>query len=79
VRRLSTAAGTGFELAPRIVATVEHVVDGATAIRLKVGDRTVATASIIGADPAQDLALFADRRATERTGACAVSQRAAAR
>jgi hypothetical protein len=57
--------GTGFELSPRIVATVEHVVDGASAIRLEQGDRLVATATIIGSDPGQDLALLLTDRSLE--------------
>ncbi len=50
--------GTGFEVSPRLVATVEHVVDGATSISIKRGGKQVATARIIGSDPAQDLALL---------------------
>lgn len=50
--------GTGFKLTARIVATVEHVVDGASSIAIKQGDRLVATARIVGSDPSQDLALL---------------------
>src|SRR5579875_1860905 len=50
--------GTGFELSPRLVATVEHVIDGASSIRLTQNGQTVAEASVIGADPSQDLALL---------------------
>jgi hypothetical protein len=53
-----TDIGTGFELSSRVVATVEHVVDGASAIRILRNDQVVAHASIIGADPDQDLALL---------------------
>jgi hypothetical protein len=52
-----TSIGTGFLVSPRLIATVEHVVDGASTIRIKQGDRLVATGQIVGADPSQDLAL----------------------
>jgi S1-C subfamily serine protease len=49
--------GTGFLLGPRLVATVEHVVDGATALRLKQGRKVIARGTVIGQDPARDVAL----------------------
>ena len=52
------AIGTGFLLSPRLVATVDHVVDGATLIRLKSAGRLAARGTVIGADPARDLALI---------------------
>jgi serine protease Do len=52
------AIGTGFLLTPTLVATVEHVVDGATAISLKQEGRVVGYGTVVGADPARDLALI---------------------
>lgn len=49
--------GTGFLIGPRLVATVEHVIDGATSINLKQGNKVVATGTVIGEDPARDVAL----------------------
>jgi S1-C subfamily serine protease len=51
------AIGTGFLISPTLVATVEHVVDGANSINLKQGGRSVATGTVIGQDPARDVAL----------------------
>jgi S1-C subfamily serine protease len=50
--------GTGFLVGPRLVATVEHVVDGSAAIVLKRNGKTIGTAKVIGDDPARDLALL---------------------
>jgi hypothetical protein len=50
--------GTGIVLGPRHVATVEHVIDGATVIRIKRGGRVLATARVIGFDKARDVALL---------------------
>jgi S1-C subfamily serine protease len=50
--------GTGFVVGPRLVATVEHVVDGAAAIVLKRNDKVLGSARVIGEDPARDLALL---------------------
>jgi len=50
--------GSGFLVGPRLVATVEHVVDGAAAIVLKRNGTTIGTARVIGEDPARDLALL---------------------
>jgi S1-C subfamily serine protease len=49
--------GTGFLLGPNLVATVEHVVDGATTIRLKQGRHVVAHGRVIGEDASRDVAL----------------------
>jgi S1-C subfamily serine protease len=53
-----TASGTGLLLGPRLVATVEHVIDGATGITLKRNGRTLTNASVIGSDPDSDVALL---------------------
>ena len=53
-----TVIGTGFLVRPNLVATVEHVVGGASKITLKRNGKTVATARIIGADKDRDLALL---------------------
>jgi hypothetical protein len=59
------AIGTGFLLSPHLVATVDHVVDGATLIRLKRNGKVIANGTVIGADAARDLALVrTDRRLT---------------
>jgi len=50
--------GTGFLIGPRLVATVEHVVDGAAAIVLKRNGKPLGSAKVIGEDPARDLALL---------------------
>jgi putative serine protease PepD len=49
--------GTGFILGPRLVATVDHVVAGATSITLLQGGRTVSTGTVIGEDSTRDVAL----------------------
>ncbi len=49
--------GTGFLLGPRLVATVEHVIDGAYTITLKQNGKIVGSGTVIGADPARDVAL----------------------
>lgn len=50
--------GTGFLIAPRLVATVEHVVDGAREISLLRDGKLVAHGTVIGEDAARDLALI---------------------
>ena len=52
------AFGSGFVIAPRLVATAEHVVSGATAIEIMRGNTVVAKARIIGRDKDRDLALL---------------------
>jgi S1-C subfamily serine protease len=52
-----SATGSGFLISNRLVATVEHVVDGATNLSVSTGQTEVA-AQVIGADPDVDLALL---------------------
>jgi S1-C subfamily serine protease len=59
------SVGTGFLVAPRLVATVDHVVDGATDIRLKRGSKIVGHGTVTGADPARDVALIRTQRAVD--------------
>jgi len=55
--------GTGFLIGPRLVATVEHVVAGATSISLVRDGKTLAFGTVIGDDPVRDVALVqADAR-----------------
>ncbi|MFL5865303.1 MAG: S1C family serine protease [Solirubrobacteraceae bacterium] len=49
--------GTGFLIAPRLVATVAHAVHGAASIDLKQGGKVVASGTVIGEDQARDVAL----------------------
>jgi S1-C subfamily serine protease len=53
----ASEVGTGFLIGPRLVATVEHVVDGAVSITLKQNGKTVAVGTVIGEDPTRDVAL----------------------
>lgn len=50
--------GTGFLIGPRLVATAEHVIDGAYEIVLKRGDEPVGQGTVVGADRERDLALI---------------------
>lgn len=50
--------GSGFLVGPRLVATVEHVVDGASRIDLKRDGKSVARGTVIGADKERDIALI---------------------
>ena len=50
--------GTGFLVKPRLVATVEHVVSGATSIKLKRNGRLLGRGTVIGVDRDRDLALL---------------------
>lgn len=52
------AVGTGVVIGPRLVATVEHVVAGASTISLKQDGRIVSSATVIGEDSARDVALL---------------------
>jgi S1-C subfamily serine protease len=54
--------GTGFLLTPRLIATVEHVVDGAFVITLKQNGRIVGTGTVVGEDTARDVALVESSR-----------------
>ena len=56
------AVGTGFLISRRLVATVEHVVEGATSITLKRGGRVLGTGTVIGQDRGRDLALVRTSR-----------------
>jgi hypothetical protein len=53
-----TATGTGFLLSPRLIATVEHVVDGSTQVKLKQGKKLVGRGTVIGVDRDRDVALI---------------------
>ena len=50
--------GTGFLISPRHVATVEHVVDGASKITLSRSRNNLGQAKVIGVDKDRDLALL---------------------
>jgi S1-C subfamily serine protease len=50
--------GSGVLVGPRLVATVEHVVDGASRIDLKREGKNVASGTVIGADKERDIALL---------------------
>ena len=52
------SVGTGFLIAPKLVATVEHVVDGASRIVVKQNGEKLANATVIGQDADRDLALL---------------------
>jgi S1-C subfamily serine protease len=52
------AIGTGFLVGPRLVATVEHVIDGAGAILVKRNGVKLSSATVIGQDADRDLALL---------------------
>jgi serine protease Do len=49
--------GTGFLISPTLVATVDHVVDGAASISLLQSGRVVANGTVVGEDKQRDLAL----------------------
>jgi hypothetical protein len=49
--------GTGILIGQRLVATVEHVVDGASSIALAQNGTIVGHGTVIGSDPARDVAL----------------------
>jgi S1-C subfamily serine protease len=50
--------GTGFLVSPKLVATVEHVVAGASRIVVKQNGKKLANATVIGQDADRDLALL---------------------
>jgi putative serine protease PepD len=53
------ATGTGFVVAKSgLIVTNAHVVEGATAIRVKVGDGATHPATVVGRDASTDLALL---------------------
>jgi serine protease Do len=52
--------GTGFLIAPNLVATVAHVVNGSAALNLTIGDQGAGGTTsgvVVGIDPAADVAL----------------------
>lgn len=51
------ATGSGFLIAPNLVATVAHVVDGATSLSVR-GDGGVVTGTVIGIDVKREVALI---------------------
>jgi putative serine protease PepD len=54
-----TATGTGFAITKDgLIVTNAHVIDGATSIRVKVGDRSAVTAKVVGVDTSTDVALL---------------------
>ena len=55
--------GTGLLVGPHEVATVEHVVDAATSIRIERNGKLLGKATVIGADGARDLALLKTKAA----------------
>lgn len=57
------AIGTGFLVSPRLVATVEHVVDGAVTITLKRNGEVLGSGTVIGRDRPRDVALIRSSRA----------------
>jgi S1-C subfamily serine protease len=50
--------GTGFLIGPMLVATVAHVVDGASSITLTRNGDYLTSATVVGSDSARDLALL---------------------
>jgi putative serine protease PepD len=53
------ATGTGFVVSEEgLIVTNAHVVEGATAIEVKVGDGATHPATVVGRDPSTDLALL---------------------
>jgi putative serine protease PepD len=53
------ATGTGFVVSKDgYVVTNAHVVEGATSVRVKIGDGETKTARIVGQDPSTDIALL---------------------
>jgi S1-C subfamily serine protease len=52
-----SGVGTGILIGPRLVATVEHVIDGAQTITLKRAGKIVARGTVVGSDAARDVAL----------------------
>jgi S1-C subfamily serine protease len=68
VIRIETSAcdasyvGTGILIGPRLVATVEHVVEGSSSIALKRNGRVIGRGTVIGVDPTRDVALVRSDR-----------------
>jgi S1-C subfamily serine protease len=53
-----SSTGTGFLVGPNLVATVDHVVDGAVAVKLKRNGAELGSATVIGSDRNRDVALL---------------------
>jgi putative serine protease PepD len=54
-----TATGSGFVISKDgYIVTNDHVVDGATAVKVKIGDGANQTAKIVGTDASSDLAVL---------------------
>ena len=54
-----TATGSGFVVSSDgYIVTNNHVVDGATDVKVKIGDGSTQSAKIVGTDPSTDLALL---------------------
>ncbi|MCW3041157.1 MAG: Protease Do [Solirubrobacterales bacterium] len=54
-----TATGTGFAVSSDgLIVTNAHVIDGASSIRVKVGDRAATVARVVGVDTSTDVALL---------------------
>jgi S1-C subfamily serine protease len=53
----TAGVGTGIVVGPRLVATVEHVIDEAVSMEIKRNGKVLATGTVIGTDPDRDLAL----------------------
>jgi S1-C subfamily serine protease len=53
-----TSTGTGFLIGPNLVATVDHVVDGAVSVKLKRNGADLGEATVVGSDGSRDLALL---------------------
>jgi S1-C subfamily serine protease len=58
----SAETGTGILVGPRLVVTVEHVIDSAVSILLKQNGRIVGYGTVVGSDPARDVALVRSDR-----------------
>jgi putative serine protease PepD len=54
-----TATGSGFVVSPDgYIVTNDHVVDGASSVKAKIGDGKTLDAKVVGTDPSTDLALL---------------------
>jgi putative serine protease PepD len=54
-----TATGSGFVVSSDgYVVTNDHVIDGASSVKVKIGDGKTLDAKVVGADPSTDLALL---------------------
>jgi hypothetical protein len=54
--------GTGILVSSRLIATVEHVIDGAASIALIQNGKIVGQGTVIGSDPTRDVALVRSDR-----------------